>query len=154
MADRHEWAFFRSGGVNQVIIKSGSDLARLRELDLKLWMALSMPVRGTEIDPGTASLIDSDGDGKIRPNELIEAAEWACAALADPELLIAGGDGVSLSDIRDERARAGARRLLALLAAPESRALTLADLSAADAVLGESPCNGDGIVRPEAAEDP
>jgi hypothetical protein len=48
MADRHEWAFFRSGGVNQVIIKSGSDFARLRELDLKLWMALSMPVRGTE----------------------------------------------------------------------------------------------------------
>ena len=43
MARNHTWKFFRAGGVDQVVIETGADLANLDQLDLKLWIALAMP---------------------------------------------------------------------------------------------------------------
>lgn len=63
----HPWQFFRAGGVDQVIIRSGQDIARLPELDQKLWVALACPTRGIEFDERTLDLIDTDHDGRIRP---------------------------------------------------------------------------------------
>ena len=42
----HRWHFFRAGGVDQVSIGRGEDLAALPDLDLKNWVALSCPVKG------------------------------------------------------------------------------------------------------------
>ncbi|RZL41660.1 MAG: hypothetical protein EOP72_08100, partial [Variovorax sp.] len=77
----HTWQFFRAGGVDQVVIRTGEDIARIGQLDQKLWVALACPTRGIEFDPRTLDLIDTDRDGRIRPPELIAACEWACAHL-------------------------------------------------------------------------
>ncbi|HCO48508.1 MAG TPA: hypothetical protein DIT55_03395, partial [Spirochaetaceae bacterium] len=37
------WAFSRIGGVDQVVIRNGGDIANLAKLDQKLWAVLSMP---------------------------------------------------------------------------------------------------------------
>lgn len=53
----HRWKFYRSGDVDQVALESRDDLANLAELDPKLWLALSMPTRGVDIDPRTLDLL-------------------------------------------------------------------------------------------------
>jgi hypothetical protein len=67
----HRWRFFRIGGFDQVRIETAADLINLRQLDPKLWVALSCPVKGAEFDAGTLALLDSDKDGHIRVPEMI-----------------------------------------------------------------------------------
>jgi hypothetical protein len=46
----HGWNFFRTGGLDQVALTTGADLLALDQLDQKLWVALSCPVKGLELD--------------------------------------------------------------------------------------------------------
>ncbi|MFZ9682325.1 MAG: hypothetical protein ACO3DQ_03870, partial [Cephaloticoccus sp.] len=55
----HTWTFFRTGGIDQVALSTGEDLLALEHLDQKLWVALSCPVKGLEIDEKTLALIDT-----------------------------------------------------------------------------------------------
>jgi hypothetical protein len=77
------WKFFRTGGLDQVALETGADLLNLDQLDQKLWVALSCPVKGLELDEKTLALIDTDGDGRIRVPELLAAIKWAAARLKD-----------------------------------------------------------------------
>ena len=72
----HRWNFLRAGGIDQVVIRSGADVANLEHLDQKLWVALACPTRGVWFDPRTLDLIDTDGDGRIRPPELVAVSRW------------------------------------------------------------------------------
>ena len=102
----HAFKFFRAGGFDQVRIDTAADLLALKELDQKLWVALSCPVKGIEFDPRTLMLIDTDNDGHIRAPELLAAIDWAAARLADPGVLAQKLDGVPLAAIRDDEASA------------------------------------------------
>jgi hypothetical protein len=102
----HTFKFFRAGGFDQVRIDTAADLLALKELDQKLWVALSCPVKGIEFDTRTLALIDSDNDGHIRAPELLAAIDWAAARLNEPELLAQQLDGVPLSAIRNDEAGA------------------------------------------------
>ena len=102
----HAFKFFRAGGFDQVRIDTAADLLALKELDQKLWVALSCPVKGIEFDPRTLMLIDADNDGHIRAPELLAAIDWAAARLADPGVLAQKLDGVPLAAIRDDEAGA------------------------------------------------
>ncbi len=102
----HTFKFFRAGGFDQVRIDTAADLLALKELDQKLWVALSCPVKGIEFDTRTLALIDSDNDGHIRAPELLAAIDWAAARLNEPELLAQQLDGVPLSAIRNDDAGA------------------------------------------------
>src|ERR1035438_10789430 len=88
-----------TGGRDQVPLSTADDLLALGELDQKLWVALSCPVQGLQIDERTLTLIDSDGDGHVRPPEVIAAVTWACARLKDPGLLLKGADPLPLDAI-------------------------------------------------------
>ena len=80
-AHAHPWKFFRAGGFDQVRLDTTADLLHLEQLDQKLWVALSCPVKGLEFDEETLALIDTDGDGHVRAPELIAALHWAGAHL-------------------------------------------------------------------------
>ena len=79
----HTWKFFRAGGFDQVRLDSATELLAIGELDQKLWVALSCPVKGIEFDARTLQLIDSDADGQVRAPELIAAVKWAGERLKD-----------------------------------------------------------------------
>src|SRR6185369_3321282 len=100
-ASSHVWKFFRTGGLDQVALESGSDLLALGELDQKLWVALSCPVKGLELDEKTLALIDVDRDGRIRVPELLAAVNWAAARLRDAGVLLQGADSLPLDAIND-----------------------------------------------------
>src|SRR5688572_9846646 len=100
----HRWRFYRAGGVDQVRLDRGADLVHLDELDQKLWVALSCPVRGLEFDERTLTVLDTDHDGRVRAPEMIAASRWLRAVLRDPEGLVRGSDGVPLANVRTDTA--------------------------------------------------
>lgn len=65
----------------------------LGSLDPKLRVALAAPVEGTEFDPRTLDLLDTDHDGAIRVPEVVAAAAWAGHMLRDRSPL-ARADGL------------------------------------------------------------
>lgn len=96
------WRFFRAGGFDQVRLDTAAELLNIGQLDQKLWVALSCPVKGIEFDARTLAFVDSDGDGQVRAPELIAAVAWAAARLKDTEVLAQKLPGVPLAAIRDE----------------------------------------------------
>jgi hypothetical protein len=153
-ANSHRWRFFRAGGVDQVQIRDGKDIANLGSLDQKLWMALAVPTRGNELDPKTADLIDTDKDGRIRPPEIVAAIEWAVGAFNDVGQIMKGGDSVPLKEIADAGTLAGAKRILANLKKADATAISLADVTDTVKIFGETKLNGDGVIIADAADDP
>jgi hypothetical protein len=112
----HRWSFYRAGGVDQVRLDKGADILNLDQLDQKLWVALSCPVKGLEIDERTLQLLDSDGDAHVRPPEIIAAVKWLREVLQNADGLALGEDGVKLGNLRKDTAEGKA-----LLAAVEER---------------------------------
>lgn len=156
--EKHRWRFFRSGGVDQVSLDSGADIKALRELDPKLWMSLSCPVQGLELEARTLTLIDSDKDGRVRVPEVVEVVEWACARLKNPDDLLKRSETLPLSAINDADAEGkqlltSARRILAGLGRPDADAIAVADVADAAKNFAATRFNGDGIVPPAAAND-
>ncbi|MEN9403121.1 MAG: hypothetical protein RL091_1824 [Verrucomicrobiota bacterium] len=154
----HSWKFARIGGLDQVILASGTDLQNLAHLDQKLWVALSCPVKGLELDEKTLALIDSDGDGSIRVPELISAVNWAAARLADPGVLLQGADGLPLSAINTQTPEgkvlhASARQILRNLGMKDGSVLTVAQAADTARIFAGNALNGDGVIPPEATED-
>ncbi|EQD81091.1 hypothetical protein B1A_00192 [mine drainage metagenome] len=129
------WRFFRAGGFDQVKIETASDLLELKQLNQKLWVALSCPVKGLQFDERTLSLIDTDQDGHVRVPELLAAIDWAADRLIDPEILACPQEGLRLSHLREDEKGCAlaeqARQLLADLGKTEFDALTVTDVEQA-----------------------
>lgn len=100
----HTFSFFRAGGFNQVRLASGADLLNLDQLDQKLWVTLACPTQGLVFDARTLQLIDSDGDGRIRANELIAAVKWAGGLLKNADLLVQAPAELPLDAINGDSA--------------------------------------------------
>ncbi len=154
----HPWQFYRAGGLDQVKLETGADLAALSQLDPKLWVALACPTKGLEFDQRTLELIDSDKDGRVRVPEILGAVDWALARLANPDTLLAGADALPLAAIATNRPEgqavlASARQILAALGKPEAAAITVADAADTAKFLAQTRFNGDGIIPAEAAAD-
>lgn len=149
----HKWKFFRSGGVDQVMLRNGEDLAHLKDLDLKLWMALAMPTSGIEFDPKTAALLDADKDGRIRPPEVIAAVEWCSTVFNDLGELLEPDDKVALSSIKDPSVLAGAKQILSGLGKEDASHISLEDLQDQVKVFVNTRFNGDGVIIPESTDN-
>jgi hypothetical protein len=122
----HAFKFFLAGGFDQVRIDTAADLLNLKDLDQKLWVALSCPTTGIEFDARTLALIDTDNDGHIRAPELLAAIDWAAARLNDSSVFEKKLAGVPLAAIQDEAVLAAARGLL-----PEGEAVVSVDAASA-----------------------
>ncbi|MBN2197153.1 MAG: hypothetical protein JW751_30385 [Polyangiaceae bacterium] len=154
----HEWRFFRAGGVDQVLLAGGADVARLRELDQKLWVALACPTKGTEIDERTLALIDTDRDGRVRAPEILDAVDWLTKILKRLDLLFETGDSIPLAEIdgankEGKAVLVSARRILADRGKKDSKVIGLADVTAMAELFAATRFNGDGVVPADAAED-
>ncbi|HEY6460552.1 MAG TPA: hypothetical protein VIY73_10395, partial [Polyangiaceae bacterium] len=155
----HRWKFFRAGGVDQVALSGADDVANLRSLDQKLWVALACPVKGVEIDARTLGLLDLDKDGRIRPPEVLAAVDWLKGVLGDLAILFEPSDSVDLDAISTETATgrdilAGAKLVLKNLGKADATSISIADVSSTEAIFSATRLNGDGIVPAESADDP
>ncbi len=158
MKTKHTWNFFRAGGFDQVKIETGADMLALKELDQKLWVALSCPARGIEFDSRTLELIDVDADGHVRANEVLSAIAWAGGLLKNADLLVSGSGELALSDI-DESSEEGARVLrsarhvLKNLGRMDAEKISMSDMSDIENLLAHQKYNGDGVVCASQVDD-
>jgi hypothetical protein len=159
MATSHVWKFFRIGGLDQVAIETGADLLALKDLDQKLWVALSCPVKGLELDEKTLALIDTDKDGRIRVPELLAAIDWATRHLEDLGTLLKGRDTLPLSAFKTstaegKAAHTSAKRILASLGKADAAEISLADAADTARLFAATHLNGDGVITPDSAGEP
>ena len=158
MATSHVWKFFRIGGLDQAAIETGADLLALKALDQKLWVALSCPVKGLELDEKTLALIDTDKDGRIRVPELLAAIDWAARHLDDLGVLLTGRDVLALSAFKTstsegKAALTSAKRILSSLGKADSTEISLADAADTARLFASTHFNGDGVITPDSADD-
>ena len=154
----YEWKFSTFGGVTRVKISTGEDIAHLSELDQKLWTVLSCPASGLEMDPATLAMLDLDGDGKIRVNEILSTVEWLKARLSDMETLISRSASLPLSAIsrtteEGKKTYACAKQILENLGLDKD-SISLSDVSDSIAIFAKTRFNGDGIVTENSTDDP
>ena len=149
----NKWQFFRAGGFDQVSLNTGEDIAQLADLDMKLWVALSCPVKGISFEKDTLSLLDSDGDGHVRAKEVIEAAKWAASQLSDPSWLAKGSESLPLSAISGEDILRTSKHILKALGKEEAEEVGLQDCMRMKEMIAGMPFNGDGMVPLDAARD-
>jgi hypothetical protein len=154
----HPWRFFRAGGLDQARIDSPQDFLHLKELDQKLWVALSCPVNGLEFDERTLALIDSDKDNRVRAPEVIEAVQWVAARIKDLGALKNGSDAIPLALINDTTKEGkelldAAREILRSLGKTSSADISLADVADTNRIFAQTKFNGDGVVPPDSAPD-
>lgn len=154
----HPWRFFRTGGLVQVALESAEDLLALPNLDEKLWVALSCPVKGLEIDQRTLELVDSDHDGHIHVCEVLQAVEWATTRLKHPANLLKGEAALPLDGFNDtvppDRALiATAKEILKRLGKPDAASLAVEDFKNLEKLFPPTALNGDGVIAPSETED-
>ena len=156
MAETNEeftWHCQRMGGADQVTLTTMSELRHLRELDPKLWAAMSCPATGIEFDQRTLQLLDADHDGRIRIPEVLDAVDWLCARVNDTADITKRPEALPLSAI-DETSDEGKRLLttvrsvLAVLGRPDADSLTQEEMEQAVSGAAGQSFNGDGILPP------
>ncbi len=158
MDDKYEWKYCSLGGAIRVNIASGEDIAHLGELDRKLWTVLSCPVDSLEFDRKTLDYIDTDGDGRIKVDEVVAAAEWLTSAIKDKDTILKGESSLDVNNIDTstglgKRLHDSARRILSALGR-EGDVITLDEASDSAAIFAGTRLNGDGIITAATADDP
>ena len=153
----HHWKFFRAGGFDQVRLDTAEDLLALRDLDPKLWVALSCPVTSIDFPPETLALLDADADGHIRAPELLAAVAWCKDRLADTSVLVEGASRLSLAAIAPSEAGEpllrSAKQILTNLSRPDDTHILVEDLSDPARIFGQTRFNGDGIITALSTDD-
>ena len=130
----YTWNYSRIGGVTRVHIGSGEDIAHLGELDIKKWTVLSCPVSGLEIDEASLRYMDTNKDGSIRVEEVIEVANWLTRVLKDKDIILEGRDTLPLDALNQDDADGKALydtavRILEVLGKADAKEISLADSS-------------------------
>ena len=155
--NKYKWEFENIGGSSRVKITSGEDIAHLAELDPKMWTVLSCPVTGLEIDEKSLSFMDTDGDGKIRINDVIATSQWITGVLKNADLLLEGKDQIDLEelDLENECGKKlynSAKQILINLG-KEGSVISLSDTTDGAAIFAKTRFNGDGVITEATAED-
>ena len=154
---KYRWEFDSIGGASRVRIETGKDIAHLDELDPKMWTVLSCPVKGLQIDEKSLSYVDSDGDGKIRVNDIVATAKWITSSLKNPDLLLKGDSCIDIEEF-DKDTDSGlklynsSRQILDNLG-KEGSVISLTDTADIAAIFAKTRFNGDGIITPASADD-
>ncbi|RKG85124.1 kinesin [Corallococcus terminator] len=140
----------RYGGSLQVDIPDFHTLTEAVRIPATQWMALACPLEGIACDPRFLTLMDADGNGRIRVEELRAAVDWTAARLKDAKGADAGSDVLELSSLSDtaNNLRGAADLVLRTLHAPDATRLSLEQLRTSDKALRDAGTNGDGIIAP------
>ncbi len=154
--NNYKWEFENIGGTLRVKIAKGEDIARLEELDPKMWTVLSCPVKGLEIDEKSLAYIDADGDGKIRVNDVVATSKWITGVLKNPDLLLAGNDSIDVEQFSDStdgaKLQASAKQILSNLG-KDGNVISVSDTADNAAIFAQTRFNGDGVVTEASTDD-
>ncbi len=148
------WTFARIGGVDQVVLKKGDDIANLASLDQKLWAALSMPASQPAIRE-TLEYLDADKDGKIRVPDILRCIDELKRKFKSLDCLLDANDKLATGQVADEGTKATIAEVL-IINDPKAGSEGSIDLAALEKAISSFSAllfNGDGVVVPASAKD-
>jgi len=157
------WAFSRIGGVDQVVIRNGADIAALEKLDQKLWAVLAMPA-GLPAVKECLDYLDGDKDGKIRVPDILRMIDELKAKLITLDTLFEQSDQISSDQLADARLREAVSSALEIIqtgagtrgsgsSRPAAGSVDLALIDKAVSAFSSLPFNGDGVLTQASSED-
>ena len=154
---KYKWEFDNIGGSSRVRIASGEDIAHLYELDPKMWTVLSCPVTGLEIDDKSLAYMDTDGDAKIRVNDIIATSQWLTSVLKNADLILEGKDSIDIEqfNVENEAGRKlynSAKQIIENLG-KEGTVISIADTADNAAIFAKTRFNGDGVITEASSDD-
>ena len=117
----HRHAFFRTARTTQAALTCGADIEHLADLARTYWAILSRP---TLIEGRTDFLacdLDTNGDGRIRMPEVLEAIEWLKPRIASFDRLFLPYEGLVKEDFRDDTPEGKALSDLLAQIAPDGK---------------------------------
>jgi hypothetical protein len=146
------------GGQHQLCIENALDLANALELDNALWMATSVPVDGLHCDESFLKILDTEGNGRIRADEMRSVIKWTLKLLKNQECISERNEQLFLGDLNeaDDEAQKlidAAKHILNNLGEPDGRSISLPQIRDTKRINAEANSNGDGVVIPGAASD-
>ncbi|RYE90687.1 MAG: kinesin, partial [Myxococcales bacterium] len=146
--------FRRYGGSTQLQMKSFADLEQALEVPEALWVATACPTTGLSCDRRFLEFLDSDGNKRVRADELKAAVRWTRSMLRDTAGCDEGSEVLVLDRLTEAAAplKHGAELVLRVLGGDESR-LSLTQLRDSAATRRDTGVNGDGIVAPSHLTD-
>lgn len=150
----HRWSFVRRGESDQVDLRSGADIANLKDLDQKLWMSLACPIDALVFDQRTLELLRDGNESRIRVKDVLNAVEFLQSILSELDLLTTSGESVDLSLIRTDTPQGEsvlrvAKDILTKLGKGGEESITLADADSVIESFMQERYNGDGILTLE-----
>ena len=152
MQSGYGWSFMRIGGVDQVVLRNGEDIAHIPYLDQKLWAALAMPKKGDGVLPETLDLLDADNDGRIRAPDICAAIDFASAGLASLDDFFSAGESIKVSNLKTDALKEAAQKVLQMASkesTPRAQEVSLNDTALALERFAQENLNGDGVISPE-----
>ena len=154
-----KFIFKNYGGRYQLRIQNAEDLEKIQTLDEALWAATSIPIGLLNCDRKFASYLDTDQNGRIRTDELKSAQAWLFQMLKGYDRLAESTDVLRLDDIdtshpEGKKLRSSAERILDNLNTSGAKEVSLAQVRDLQTIMANSANNGDGVITPEAADDP
>jgi hypothetical protein len=143
--------FQRFGGSYQMRITTFAELEAAVRAPEALWVATACPTQGLACDARFLALLDGDGNGRVRAEELRAAVAWTAGVLAERGGVEAGSDVLTLAHLAPAAARLAeaAGLLLETLGADDRTRLSLAQLRESEPALRAAGINGDGLLAPE-----
>jgi hypothetical protein len=142
--------FRKYGGSIQMLLRRFEDLEKAIEAPEALWVALACPTTGLACDQRFLDLLDTDGNGRIRAEELKAAVRWTRAMLEDTRGCDEGSSSLELRWLSEEAAalKQSAELVKEALDLPGEK-ISLEDVRNSEKELRARGRNGDGIVAPE-----
>jgi hypothetical protein len=116
--------FRRIAGAFHPVLATLGDLYDLMAVPDAHWIATSAPTLGLACDPRLLSLLDEEGDGRVRAEEVRAAIAWVRERVAAPERWRAGSDTLDLEMLGPAGAAVRRAAQLALDAAERAAGYT------------------------------
>ena len=150
--------FRHVGSCRQPSIICADDMKKIIELDSALWAVNSIPNDAIVADSEFLKFLDTDANGRIRPDELRNALKWLLGVLKNYSNIDAASDVLELDFFNDEHPdsamlKSSFKLILNNMNLPEDASLTLAQLRNTASIIGAGNSNGDGIVTLENTAD-
>jgi hypothetical protein len=151
---RKRQVFERYGNTRHLRIERVEDLKAVLILDEALWIATSAPVQSINMDADFLSILDHDGDGRIKCRDLRRVITYILAILNNYQGINANSDRLDISWINDKIAEGfflknAARKLC--MNKFQDTIIHLSMIRAVKKMLLSSPVSGSGVVLPAAA---
>ena len=150
--------FNKFGKAYHLVLETPADLRDALAVDDSFWAVTSAPTTAFDEDPAFLKYLDSDGNGRIRSDEVRAALRWLLARLADDAKVGAPSDDVPVASVASaDDAGKAIHTTIAYVNEQAGRTdgvVRLADVRAAMSSLQGKPLNGDGVLVPDAADTP